>query len=62
MKSIGDKWLKDFKVEKDDKKCTECFMKFCSILIETVGDNVQRLRLLCNVDPNFSYVPARLIN
>ena len=63
MKTLkSEKWLKDFEIKKDTEKSTECFMNFCSIYIETISENVQKLRLICNVDPDFTYVPARLLN
>tara|TARA_B110000285_G_C14527550_1_gene339326 strand:+ start:153 stop:281 length:129 start_codon:yes stop_codon:yes gene_type:complete len=42
MKSlpVGKEWLKDFEIKRDDKQSTECFMNFCSIFIETIGENV----------------------
>ena len=40
LKSLGaEKWLKGFEVNKDTEKCTECFLNFCSIYIESLSEN-----------------------
>ena len=58
---VGKEWLKGYKVTPENK-CTEATVHFASCIVETIGDDVQRLRVIANLDPNLKKVPAWLIN
>lgn len=62
MKSLeGNTWLKGSTFERDEN-ATDVTVHFCSCYIESVSENVQRLRFVCNVDPHFSGMPQWLLN
>jgi len=60
IKSLSDKML-GIDIEKD-AKCTEMTLNFMTCHIQMISENKQVLRILCNVDPNFTNVPPFLIN
>lgn len=57
MKSIeGDSWLKGKKIVRDPK-CTDCDVHFCTAYIESLSENIQKLRFIVNGDPKFDNMP-----
>lgn len=62
MQSLaGETWLGGRTFERDAKS-TPVTVHLCSCHIESVSENVQRLRFVCNVDPHFAGMPQWLLN
>ena len=53
---IGNTWLKGKTFERDEN-ATDVTVHFCSCHIESLSENVQRLRFVCNADPHITNMP-----
>jgi len=56
----GNSWMGN-RTERD-KKLVEIDIKKAFVMMQPIGPNLTKLRIIANVDPHIDYIPQRIMN